>query len=144
MESAANVIPVRRPNRPAYLPGVEAPSRNAHSGSVRLDWADDIASLSPRDLLTDMGHDHTATVGGILVLPGHPSVQRTRVRGYGAIAAAVVGAMIVAAYASLMRMDTNMPSVPPLDVYRREAFRFYRPRCDRVVARVLSTIGGIQ
>src|SRR5688572_25246440 len=25
-----------------------------------------------------------------------------------------------------------------------EAFRFYRPRCDRVVARVLSTIGGIQ
>jgi len=117
MESAANVIPVRRANRPTYLPRVEAPSRNAHSGGVRLDRADD-ASLSPRDLLTDMGRDQTATVGSILVLPGRPSVQWTSVRGYGAIAVAVGGAMIVAAYASLIRMDANMPSVPPLDVYR--------------------------
>ena len=52
-----------------------------------------------------MGHDQTATVGGISVLPGHPSVQRTRVRRYGAIAVAVVGAMIVAVYPSLMRME---------------------------------------
>ena len=65
-----------------------------------------------------MGREEIAPVGSVLVLPGRPSdVQRTRGRVRATIAV-LVGAAMIVAYASLLRMDTNVPSVPPLDVYR--------------------------
>ena len=106
--------------------GSPDPERQTFTGEVRalLEWAIDGLPDGARE---------------VFVLREVEGLSTAEVAESFGVSADVVKTRLSRAKAALKRtlMEKAGAAAP-------EAFRFYRSRCDRVVARVLSTIGGIQ
>jgi RNA polymerase sigma-70 factor (ECF subfamily) len=102
------------------------PERQAFTGELRalLEWAIDGLPDGAREVFVLREVEGLSTAETADALGVSEDVVKTRLsRAKGALRRTV--------------MDRTGATAP-------EAFRFYRPRCDRVVARVLSIIGAVQ
>jgi RNA polymerase sigma-70 factor (ECF subfamily) len=104
----------------------ENPERQALTGELRglLEWAIDGLPDGMREVFVMRDVEGLSTAEAAACLGVSDDVVKTRLsRGRAALRRAL-----------LARTGATAP----------EAFRFYRPRCDRVVAQVLATIAGLE
>ncbi len=117
-EESSNVEPFL-PHNPA-----DNPERQAFAGELRrlLEWAVDSLPNGTREVFMLRDVEGLSTIEVAECLDVSEDVVKTRLsRGRATLRRLL-----------LERAGASAP----------DAFRFYRPRCDRVVARVLETIGG--